>query len=92
MMYAFPIIPCVVRIILLTTVFTYDTPKFYLLNKEKDEVITTVLEKTFVKEAIPGILSKMKSDMISSGGEIGFKDLFGRLLRPQLIGIFLSIF
>lgn len=51
----FPIIPCGIRMLLLNTVYKYDTPHYYLMIDDIDSA-KNVIEKIYVDEETADVL------------------------------------
>lgn len=90
-MMAYPIITCVIRLIVLIFFIRTDTPTYYL-SQNRDEEAKTVLRKYYLDVNVENIFKDLKQKH-DSEDKATYRDLVGHKYSKRfVIGIFVSLF
>ncbi len=92
MLLAVPVLPCLLRMILITFYFTYETPKYYILNKKKRksrEVLKLLYKEEYINSQLLQIYNDTKGP---TGQDLTIIDQFTFLRKPLLISLALGFF
>lgn len=92
-MLGFPIITCLLRTLLLTTVFSYETPKYLVVNGHEEEARAS-LSKIYVGDYATEQLIWLKREREEDhrSGTMSYKELFTKKYRMRFfIGCFVSL-
>lgn len=87
--FLFPIITCMIRMVLLLFVFRFDTP-FNSKKRGKEQEMLFVLEKIYKKSHIEEAAITLENKFSNNKNE-GYKELFTKYKKRTLVGLFLMV-
>ena len=88
--FAFPIITSFFRVLMLLTVFNFDTPFSLLKNGAKTEEVKTVMRKIYHEEFIDDVLTNIKNK-ISDYKDVSYGTLFKVYTNRVVVGLLLMV-
>lgn len=88
--FSFPILTCLMRLMMYFCVFNFDTPKYYM-SKNLDEEARDVLSKIYSDESLDEQFNLVENDTKSkSGNVINLKYIYTNLKYPLFVGLFIG--
>ena len=87
--FGFPMITCIIRMIMLLIFFRFDTP-YSLIKQKKEDEVSAVMKKLYQDEYIDEIVQNTEIK-INSYKYVSFKDLFSSYRSRLLLGVMLMV-
>jgi len=88
LVFAFPILTCAIRISLLLTCFSFDTPFSMMKQRKDDESVAKVMKTIYKDEFIDNVVQNIETK-INSYQNVSFKEVITSYRSRLILGIFL---